>query len=179
MNTLYAYVRTYDSGAAANHAPHDSNGMLSLCNCVWTLRQQVAKRWADGERNIWLVALTSKRPDERYLSYICRVSNVITRAEYWEHYPRFPRRWDNYYEPYGNTFKQHPNPHHTMADGDYGQDMKSDAVILSDLYRDFGSNTRQVVPWGWMLDSLKPPRHRGFRRFDVEKIHIGSLMIVR
>lgn len=183
MIELYAYVRSYDRNdsedQAANHAPHFANGMMSLANCKPTIRQYVGQHNKIGS---WLVGLTSpsrKGESQRYISYIARIDGIIDRAAYWAQFPRqiSGGRWDNFYEPDGDRFIWHTNPHH-ITQSDIRRDLSSRYILLSNTWRDFGPDTKQPVPWEWMLDSLSGRKGIGQRRFPLAApINLDTLEI--
>lgn len=180
--SLYAYVRPYDRGKYANHAPHVSRGLLSLANCVWMLRNAV-------QVGDWLVGLTSVkhyRDGARRISYIARVDEKITRKDYWRTYSH--RRFDNYYEPVTTYpfFHQLPNPFHTTKDSDMGKDLKSKWIVLSRTFQDFGPDTDVRMPvlrgfqlnefWNRVdlsLEASRCPRH--YRKFPYDVVSLKNL----
>jgi len=177
---LYAYVRPVDDN---NHAPHVSRGLLSLANCVWMVRE----RAREGD---WLVGLTSVKanPDrKRRISYIARVDEKVTRQEYWKRFSRIAAvdsrsktaRQDNYYEPRtcAPFYSQNVNPYHDLDD--VWKDLRSQYVLLSRTFRDFGPNTQTRIPvhWAMIEHSLEPPRQRGYRKFPVRVVHLNTLTL--
>lgn len=171
---VFAYVRPVDGN---NHAPHVSHGLLSLANCVWQIRER-------AKVDDWLVGLTSigKHPDGRRLSYVARVDKKITRREYWENYARAYNsystgRRDNYYEPStcNPFFTMHHNDFHTSEDME--KDLASGYVLLSRTFVHAKTAADLAIPWGWdfVVDRLAPPAARGYRKFPVSVLPLGTL----
>lgn len=183
--SLFAYVRPVDDN---NHAPHVRRGLLSLANCVWSIREH-------AQVGDWLVGLTSInrfKDGSRRISYVARVDEKITRHQYWNrfaHYGFGRGRLDNYYEPETchPFFQMRPNPIRPYWSESSDKDMKSQWILLSRTFRDFSLSPVKIPVlvkdltlnpfWNRIDLSLQPPRQRHYRKFPYRVVDLEKLKL--
>jgi Nucleotide modification associated domain 2 len=128
-------IRTYTLDENTNFAPHVSDGLLSLANCVGLIRKFVAKH---PNQNHWIAGLTPARMGTR-LAYLASVTEIISREEYAKRHGLYDDktrcgRCDAIYA----DAQAEPvyNPWHTprVDEEPIERDHKSDRVLLSNKF---------------------------------------------
>jgi Nucleotide modification associated domain 2 len=132
-------VRAYTLTVHAGHAPcwtHDTQQgreVLSLANC----KPQIRSAAPVGE---WIAGITPKDMG-CMLAYLMRVSERLTRKEYWERYER--SRHDCIYKPTPRGgWQQLKNPWH-VDERSKQEDLSSDWVLLSTEFMVFANSYRE------------------------------------
>lgn len=144
-------IRVYTLNEHLNFAPHISDGLMSLANCMPQLRAGVRT----GE---WVAGITPARMSLR-LAFLMRVNIVYTREQYWRRFRS--TRLDSIYEPeYDEAgalmfFNQHPNPWH--GEGRLFYDLQCERIPLSGCFFNFteGYDAHERTPQGLAL----PPQY--------------------
>lgn len=132
-------VRAYTLTVHAGHAPcwmHDKRQgreVLSLANC----KPQIRSAAPAGE---WIARITPKDMSGR-LAYLMRVSERLTRKEYWERYER--SRHDSIYKPLARGgWQQLKTPWHVDEES-RKRDLSSNSVLLSTEFFVFANSYAQ------------------------------------